>query len=107
MVISEHPKVTIEGLKRTFILKEDKAESQNMYLGANLNIVDNESGSKCWTMSSEDYVKMVVQTVDDKLKSTKKSLPTKCKVPVSPGYHPVMDESPELDDPYRYAIATR
>ena len=69
-----------------------------MYLGANLNIVDNESGSKCWTMSLEYYVNMVVQTVDDKLKSTKKSLPTKCKVPVSPAYHPEVYEIPYLDE---------
>ena len=47
LIISEHPKLTIEGLKRTFRLKGDKAESPTMYLGANLNILDNESGSKC------------------------------------------------------------
>ena len=56
LVIREHPKITIEGLKREFRLKGDNAESPTMYLVANLNIVDNESGSKCWTMSSKDYV---------------------------------------------------
>ena len=67
LIISEHPKLTIEGLKRTFILKGDKYESPTMYLGANLNIVDNESGSKCWDMPLEDYSKMAVQTVEDQL----------------------------------------
>ena len=82
LVIREHPKLTIEGLKRTFIIKRDKSESPNMYLGANLKIVENESGCKCCNMSSEDYVKMAVQTVEDQLKGINQSLPNKCKVPV-------------------------
>ena len=60
LVISQHPKLTIEGLKWEFRLKGGKAESPPMYLGANLKIVENESGSKCWTISLEDYVKMAV-----------------------------------------------
>ena len=39
LVISEHPKLTIKGLKRTFILKGDKAESPTIYLVENLRIV--------------------------------------------------------------------
>ena len=64
LVISKHPELTIEGLKRTFRLKKDTSESSTMYLGANLNIVENNSGSKYWTISLEDYVKMAVKTVE-------------------------------------------
>ena len=98
LVISEHPKLTIEGLKRTFRLKGDNSESPTIYRGANLNIVENESGSKCWTMFLEDYVKMTVQNVEDHLKGINQSLPTKCKVPVSPGYSPAVYEIPDLDE---------
>ena len=71
LVISKHPKLIIEGIKRTFRLKGDKAQSPTMYLVENLKIVDKKSGYKCWTMSSEDYVNMAVQTVEDKLKGIK------------------------------------
>ena len=40
---------------------------------------------------------MDVQTVEDQLKGINHSLTTKCKVKVSPGYHPAVDESPDLD----------
>ena len=49
-------------------------------------------------MSSEDYVKMVVQTVKNQLKGINESLPTKCKGPLSSGYHPVADKTLELDE---------
>ena len=62
-VISEYPKLKIEGLKRKFRLKGDKAKSPTMHLGENLKMVENESGYKCWTMYLEDYIKMAVQNV--------------------------------------------
>ena len=63
LVISKHPKHTIEGLNMKFILKGDTVKSSTMYLRENPNIVENESGSKCVTMSSKDYVNMAVQNV--------------------------------------------
>ena len=36
LVIHKHPKIIIEGLKRTFRLMGDKAESPTMYFGATL-----------------------------------------------------------------------
>ena len=88
LVIHKHPKITIEGLKRTFRLKGDKAESPTMYFGANLKIVESYSVSKCWNMYSEEYVNMDVQTVEDQLEFINRILPIKYKVPVSPGYNP-------------------
>ena len=88
LVISKHPKLKIEGLKRTFRLKGDKAESPTMYFGANLKIVESYSVSKCWNMYSEEYVNMDVQTVEDQLEFINRILPIKYKVPVSPGYNP-------------------
>ena len=53
LVISKRLVLTIEGLKPTFKLKGDKAESPKMYLGSALNCVTNDVDTKCWTMSSE------------------------------------------------------
>ena len=65
LVISEHTKLTIEGIKQTFRLKGENGESPILYLRVNMKIVGNDSGYKCWTMSSEDYAKMAVQTAED------------------------------------------
>ena len=54
------PMDTIEGIKAVFKLKEDKAELPDMYLGGGLFIIETASGTKCWTMSSEKYIKMAV-----------------------------------------------
>ena len=97
LVISHNPLETIEGLKRTFKLKGDKAVSPDMYLGANLKQVETALGTTCWTMSSEDYVKMAIKTVEDKLIGEGKRLPTRRTTPMTSGYHPMLDESFELD----------
>ena len=94
LVISKNPDFTIKGLEHVFELKGEKAERPSIYLGATLKIVKHESVTGCWTMSSEDYVKMAIQTVEDQLGTVGKRLPTKCIVPMTPGYHPAMDESP-------------
>ena len=98
LVIREHPKITIEGLKRTFRLKGDKAESPTMYFGANLKIVESYSVSKCWNMYSEEYVNMDVQTVEYQLEFINHILTIKYKVPVSHGYNPGVDETPDIDE---------
>ena len=39
-----------------------------MYLGANIQVVEYVSENKCWSMSPEKYVKMVIETVEAKQK---------------------------------------
>lgn len=74
--ISENPAKSIEGIKATFKLKGDEAEIPEMYLGAGIQEVNCDSG-KCWTMSSEKYVKTAVANVEEKLAKLNLRLPSK------------------------------
>ena len=61
------PMRAIEGIKATFKLKNDKAEVPEMYLGGDICQVTTDSGTRCWTLSSEKYVKTAVANVEEKL----------------------------------------
>ena len=101
--ISASPMDAIEGIKAVFKLKGDKAELPDMYLGGGLSIVETASGTKCWTMSSEKYIKTAVTNVEENLAKTGLRLPTKCTTPIASGYHPSEDTTRELDaDGMRY-----
>ena len=52
--ISEKPMRAIEGIQSIFKLKGDKAGIPDMYLGAGIEKVETASGTKCWTMTSEN-----------------------------------------------------
>ena len=68
-----------------------------MYLGADIKEVSNGSGAKCWTLSSEKYVKMAVANVEQKLAKSGLRLPSKCVTPFTSNYHPSEDVTRELD----------
>ena len=95
--ISEKPMRAIEGIQSIFKLKGDKAEIPDMYLGARIEKVETASGTKCWTMTSEKYVKTAVTNVELKLAEDKQRLPSNCKTPFSTDYHPSNDTTQELD----------
>ena len=95
--ISEKPMRAIEGIQSIFKLKGDKAEIPDMYLGAGIEQVETASGTKCWTMTSEKYVKTAVTNVELKLAEDKQRLPSNCKTPFSSDYHPSDDTTQELD----------
>ena len=95
--LSHKPMAAIEGIKQTFKLKGNKAERPKMYLGCTLGTKKTNSGSMCWTLSSEDYIKQSISTIENKLAKSKRTLPKKCITPFSSGYHPAVDASPELD----------
>ena len=61
--ISASPMDAIEGITAVFKLKRDKVELPDMYLGVGLSIVKNAAGTKCWTMTSEKYIKTAVTNV--------------------------------------------
>ena len=65
--ISHLPMSAIEGIKATFKLKNDKAEVLEMYLGGDICQVTTDSETRCWTLSSEKYVKTAVANVEEKL----------------------------------------
>ena len=97
MSISHEPLEAISGIKAVFKLKGDKATVPEMYLGGGISEVENSNGTKCWTMSSEKYVKAAVANIDEKLSESGLRLPSKCSTPFSSDYHPSTDTTPELD----------
>ena len=94
--VSHDPMKTMQGIKGTFKLKDDKIEEPTDYLGAGLSKMTMDDGTDCWTMSSEKYVKAAVANVEDRLAREGKRLPSKCGAPLTSGYKPELDVSQEL-----------
>ena len=97
IAISHEPEKVIEGIQAVFKLKGDKAEVPEMYLGGGVKQVETASGTKCWTLTSEKYVKTAVANVEEKLAKSNLRLPSKCGTPFTSGYVPSEDTSSELD----------
>lgn len=97
LVLSESPMKTMDGIRGVFKLKGDKTEKPDMYLGAQVNEVRTDNGTKCWSLSSEKYVKAAVSNVDATLKKSGSKLPSNCPTPCTTGYHPAEDTSKELN----------
>ena len=74
--ISPAPTDAINGIKQTFKLKGDKAEEPEMYLGGNIAKAKTANGTKCWTLSSEKYVKTAVANIEEKLAKSGMRLPS-------------------------------
>ena len=96
LVISNMPMRTMDGIISVFKLKDDKAEVPGVYLVATLSQVETETGTKCWSMSSENYVKSAIDNPESKLGQSNMHL-TKCRTPMSTSYHPSEDVTKELN----------
>ena len=96
--MSKDPKATIEGIKSKFKLKGDKAEEPSEYLGAVIGKMSTANGTECWTQSADKYLAEAVKSIDAYLESKKhkKLLNKGCPTPLSSGYRPELDVSPEL-----------
>ena len=86
----------MEEIKRTLKFKNDKIVEPDFYLGATIK-KKVLNGQSVWTMSSQEYVKNAIKTVQDQLKGQGMKLPACATTPMSAGYYPEMDSSPELD----------
>ena len=51
-----------------------------------------------WALSSDKFIKVVLDTVEKSLADAGKRLPSKCKTLISSGYRPELDTTPELND---------
>jgi len=67
-----------------------------VYLGANLLLMDNEEDTECWAMSSDKYCTAMVNNIEDGLNKKGLRLPTRCELPIRHGYRPEMDCTAEL-----------
>ena len=98
LAISCEPRAILEDVQKTFKLKNDKIEPPEFYLGAKLQEKPINS-LKCWTVTSQDYVKAAVRNVEEAIKSKGRRLPTtNIETPMNNNYTPELDVTVELDD---------
>ena len=96
LAISDMPMRTMDGIRSIFKLNDDKAEVSDVYLGATLSQVETETGTKCWFMSSEKYIKAAIDNLESKVGKSDMRLP-KCCTPMAMSYHPSEDIMKELN----------
>jgi hypothetical protein len=105
LALGEHPEKVMISLSDIYRLKKDKKTGKayappERYLGANIGQYDLPDSQQAWYMSSDDYVREAVKTVEQKLSEIGEQLVSarnsKISGPISPGYRPELDISPEL-----------
>ena len=95
--ISEKPLETLKAIQdKNFKFKDDRMDKPEVYLGADLSLMDNEEGTECWAMSSDKYCAAMVKNIEDGLNKKGLRLPARCELPIRHGYKPEMDCTAEL-----------
>lgn len=96
MCISHKAIDTMSELQQFTKFKKDKIDDPHMYLGATLE--RKRLGDKdIWTMTSRDYVKAAIKTVEEQMEAFLLKFPSKAITPMTQGYAPEIDASEELD----------
>ena len=95
LAISHDAQKVLKSVQDTFKFKDNRIDKPDVYLGAQLDRMSVD-GFEGWTMSSEKYVKSAIENIEQTLAETNQRLPTKCRTPLSSGYRPELDTSPEL-----------
>ena len=96
LCVSDRPDITMDGIQRTFKFKGDKVTEPDIYLGAGITKMRNESNCTCWAMSPDRYCAAAVENVSEFLGKKGLRLPSKCYTPLQNGYQPELDVTPEL-----------
>jgi len=81
-----------------FILKEESIGKPTQYLGGKLREVTLENGVSAWAFGSTQYVQAAVRNVEEYLQKKGEKLVVKAPTPLSNGYRPEIDLSPELEE---------
>jgi hypothetical protein len=93
--ISHQPRHTLEQIQAEFKFKNDEVAPPDMYLGSKLEF-QIFNGIRCWTMSSDKYIKAAIDNVETKLKSQDRSLPRRADTPMILNYRPEEDVTAEI-----------
>jgi hypothetical protein len=101
LLLSTNPAILMKSLEEVYKVKPSSISEPTQYLGAQVKKWRIDSAADPtktrWAMSSEKYVKQAVREVETELDKIEKVLPTKAVTPLTSGYRPEMDVSPELD----------
>ena len=95
LAIGHNAEKVLKSIQDTFKFKDDKIDKPDIYLGAQLDKMS-VNGFEGWTISSEKYVKAAIENIEQTLAESNQCLPIKCRTPLSSGYRPELDTSPEL-----------
>jgi hypothetical protein len=99
LVISKNAGTVLQKeIGQHFVLQKESIGPPSQYLGGKLCEVTLENGTKAWAFGSCQYVQAAVCNVEDHLAKTGEKLPYKAPTPLSSGYRPEIDVSPELGD---------
>ena len=99
LVISENAESVLQKeIGQHFVLRDESIRPPCQYLGGKLREVTLENGAKAWAFGSCQYVQSAVRNVEDHLAKTGEKLPYKAPTPLSSGYRPEIDVSPELGE---------
>ena len=80
-----------------FTLKEESIGAPSKYLGGKLRMIELVNGQKAWAFGSGQYVREAVQNVVTCLKKRGDALGAKAPTPMTSGYRPEIDVTPELN----------
>ena len=86
----------METINKRFTLKPETMKEPDCYLSAQVRKMELKPGKVAWGLSSDDYVKRVIREVETELKQKDQMLSKKVSSPMSSGYRPELDASPEL-----------
>lgn len=81
---------------RFFKLKEDSIGPPDLYLGGQVRKVQLPDDTVAWAFGSSKYVQAAVKNVQEYLMKTGEKLRSRADTPLSSGYRPEIDVSPEL-----------
>jgi hypothetical protein len=99
LVISERAdKVLRKEIGQHFVLREESIGPPSNYLGGKLREITLENGVRAWAFGSCQYVQSAVRNVEEHLMKAGKRLSYKAPTPLSNGYRPKIDVSPELGE---------
>jgi Reverse transcriptase (RNA-dependent DNA polymerase) len=93
---SENPKAIMDHLEEVYTLKAGSVKEPDVYLGADIKKFAIGVDQYAWGISPESYCKTAVAEVERKLAEVGKKLATHVSTPMSSGYRPEMDATPEL-----------
>ena len=83
-------------LGKYFELKEESIGPPSLYLGAHLRKVSLDNHASAWAIGSSQYVKAAIANVETTLSQRDRKPLLRVDAPLSPGYRPELDITPEL-----------
>ena len=99
LCMSVNAKGVMEQIQNKFKFKKDNIAEPNSYLRAKLQKkqISGLDIDSMWTISSYDYIKAAVKTVEETIEKKRWKLPSKADTPMASNYEPELDGSPELN----------